>query len=442
MQSEEHDLEQHLTSKKHKALYNDCLELYQNTVFHLNRTIECMHANRSCSPVDVQTWLSTAHTNIQTCPTAALELNVVDFKVSKLSNNVTEMISNSLAINMDILKTNASNHNTAKPKGEVFPSWLSSHDRNLLKPNSTIEADLVVARDGSGDFKKIQDAINEAAKRETKKRFVIHVKEGTYEEHIKVGLKNERIMLVGDGLKMTIIRGSRSFKDGFSIYSSPTAGKSHSIDGSHFIARDISFENVSGPSKGQAVALRSSSDKSIFYRCSISGYQDTLFVHNQRQFYIESYIYGTVDFIFGDAAVLFRNCIIYARKPLWGQENVITAQGRDNENKNSGISIQISQIKAAPDLKKVGHKVKTYLGRPWQKYARVAVLYSFLGTLVEPKGWLTWNNSDFALDTLYFGEYRNYGPGSSICDRVTWKTFHVITDSDEARQFTADVLLA
>ncbi|KAE9613808.1 putative pectinesterase [Lupinus albus] len=229
MQSEAQDFEQKLMSKKRKALHNDCLELYENTIFHLNRTIECMDGKRSCSTVDVQTWLSAAHTNIQTCPTAASELNVVDFKVSKLINNVTEMLSNSLAINMDFLKQKSNNHHTAKEKRKVFPSWLSSYDRNLLKPNSTIEADLVVARDGSGHFRNIQDAINEAAKRETKTRFIIHVKKGTYAENINVDLKNENITLVGDGMKMTIIRGSRSFKDGFSIYYSPTRGKSHSF---------------------------------------------------------------------------------------------------------------------------------------------------------------------------------------------------------------------
>ncbi|KAE9613805.1 putative pectinesterase [Lupinus albus] len=229
MQSEAQEIAQSLMSKNHKALHNDCLELYENTIFHLNRTIECMDGKRSCSPVDVQTWLSTAHTNIQTCPTAAAELNAIDFKVSKLNNNITEMISNSLAINTDFLKQNKNNHRLSKGGRNVFPSWLSSDDMNLLISNSSIKADLVVAEDGSGHFKNIQDAINKAAERESKTRFVIYVKKGTYEENIKVDVNNENIMMIGDGTKQTIITGSKSFKDGFSIFNSATAGKSNSF---------------------------------------------------------------------------------------------------------------------------------------------------------------------------------------------------------------------
>ncbi|CAL0312324.1 unnamed protein product [Lupinus luteus] len=433
MQSEAQEIEQSMMSKRHKALHNDCLELYENTIFHLNRTIECMHGKRSCSPFDAQTWLSTAHTNIQTCPTAAAELNAVDFKVSKLSNNVTEMISSSLAINAGFMKKSENNHHKANGRKKKFPRWISSHDRKLLKSRSSKKkTDLVVAKDGSGHFSNIQDAINEAAKRESMTRFVIYVRKGTYEENIKVDVKNENIMLVGDGKKKTIITGCRSFKGGYSIYYSPTVA----VDGSNFIARDIGIENTAGPTMHQAVALRSSSDMSVFYRCSIAGYQDTLYALAQRQFYSDCYIYGTVDFIFGDATAMFDHCHIYARQPLPGQGNIITAQGRNNIHKNSGISILNSRIKAAPELKPDVDKVITFLGRPWKKYARVAIMHTFLDTLVNPKGWSPWNSSDFALDTLYFGEYKNYGPGSSICDRVEWPTFHAMTSSSEAFQFT------
>ncbi|KAF1873220.1 hypothetical protein Lal_00016361 [Lupinus albus] len=421
MQSEAQDFEQSLKNKKHKALHNDCLDLYENTIFHLNRTIECMDGKRSCSPVDVQTWLSTAHTNIQTCQTEATIVNAVDFKVSKLSNNVTELISSSLAINAGFLKKKANHHHISKGKRKKFPSWVSSDDRKLLKSRSSINADLMVAKDGSGHFMNIQDAINEAAKRESKTRFVIYVKKGTYAENIKVDVNNENIMLVGDGMKKTIITA---------------------IDGSNFIARDISIQNTAGPVMGQAVALRSSSDMSVFYHCSIAGYQDTLYVHAQRQFYTGCHIYGTVDFIFGDATAMFQHCVIYARKPLPKQSNKITAQGRTNVHKNSGISIQHCRIKAAPDLKPYVDNVTTFLGRPWKRYARVAIMYTFLDTLVNPKGWSPWNKSDFALDTLYYGEYKNYGPGSSLSDRVKWPTFHAITSYSEAFPFTIDAFFS
>ncbi|KAF5959860.1 hypothetical protein HYC85_001069 [Camellia sinensis] len=169
------------------------------------------------------------------------------------------------------------------------------------------------------------------------------------------------------------------------------------IDGVGFIARGITFRNTAGPQNGQAVALRSASDLSVFYACGFEGYQDTLFVLAQRQFFKSCYIYGTIDFIFGNAAVVFQNCIIYVRKPLVGQDNVITAQGRGDPFQNTGISIQDSRVMAAPDLRPV--------------------------------------------NTVYYGEYMNFGPASSTRNRVNWPGYHVITSTNIASQFTVTNLI-
>ncbi|KAL2335872.1 hypothetical protein Fmac_010318 [Flemingia macrophylla] len=435
MQKEAHESNQDnlLATKNHRTVHGDCLKLYEKTIFHLNRTLECFHGKHDFSAVDAQTWLSTALTNIQTCQTGTDELGVQDFKFPMLRNNVTEMIRNSLAVNMDLAK----HHQTEEKTEEEFPGWFSRHERKLLQ-SSSIKADVVVAKDGSGNFRTVQDALNAAAKRKVKKRFVIHVKKGVYRENIEVAVHNDNIMLVGDGLRNTVITSARSVEGGYTTYSSATAG----IDGLHFIARDITFQNTAGPHKGQAVALRSASDLSVFYRCGIMGYQDTLMAHAQRQFYRQCYIYGTVDFIFGNAAVVFQNCYIFARRPLEGQANMITAQGRGDPFQNTGISIHNSQIRAAPDLSPVADKYNTFLGRPWQQYSRVVVMKTFMDTLVNPLGWSPWGDSTFAQHTLYYGEYQNYGPGASTTNRVKWPGFHVIKNPTEASQFTVTRLLA
>ncbi|WJX57203.1 pectinesterase [Trifolium repens] len=394
-------------------VHGDCLKLFENTIFHLNRTLEGLNnSNKTCSPHDAQTWLTTSLTNIETCKSGALELNAQDFNFI-VQTNVIEMIRNILAINMYFMK-----HNKETNEG-LFPSWFSRHEKNLLQTNSPIKFNLVVAKDGSGHFKTVQAALDAAAKRKFKTRFVIHVKKGVYRENIEVAVHNDNIMLVGDGMQNTIITSSRSVQGGFTTYSSATAG----IDGLHFIACDITFQNTAGPHKGQAVALRSASDLSVFYRCAISGYQDTLMTHAQRQFYRQCYIYGTVDFIFGNAAVVFQNCNIFARKPLDGQANMITAQ-------------------YLLDLKPVVDKYNTFLGRPWQQYSRVMVMKTFMDTLVSPLGWSPWGDTDFAQDTLYYAEYENYGPGSSTKERVKWPGYHVITNANEASKFTVTGLLA
>ncbi|MED6167283.1 hypothetical protein PIB30_001180 [Stylosanthes scabra] len=439
MQQHAHSLQNSNTTMKQQTVFQDCLKLYDNTVFHLNRTIQGLryHQTRNCSAFDGQTWLSTALTNIVTCKKWANAMKIQGLTDSSLPGiNVSEIISNTLAVNSVFLKYQK-NLLTEDYSAEAFPSWFSATDRRLLQ-SSGVKANLVVAKDGSGHFKTVQAAIDAAAKRRSKTRFVIHVKKGVYRENIEVDKTNDNIMLVGDGMRNTIIASGRSVQQGYTTYSSATAG----IDGPHFIARDICFINTAGPLKGQAVALRSASDLSVFYRCSIIGYQDTLMAHAQRQFYRGCYIYGTVDFIFGNAAVVFQNCVILVRKPNNGQANMITAQGRGDPFQNTGISFHNCQIRAAPDLKPVVNKYNTFLGRPWQQYSRVVVMKTYIDSLVSPMGWSPWGNTNFAQSTLYYGEYKNFGPGSSTKNRVRWPGYHVLTSPAQATPFTVNSLLA
>ncbi|KAK4492602.1 hypothetical protein RD792_003420 [Penstemon davidsonii] len=203
------------------------------------------------------------------------------------------------------------------------------------------------------------------------------------------------------------------------------------------MAKGITFENYAGPSKHQAVALRSSADFSAFYQCSFVAYQDTLYVHSLRQFYRECDIYGTVDFIFGNAAVVFQNSNLYARRPDDKQQNIFTAQGREDPNQNTGISIMNCKIAAAADLLPVLSQFKSYLGRPWKQYSRTVFMFSKMESVVEPRGWLEWN-ATFALDTLSYGEYSNRGPGSNTSLRVTWPGYRVIRNLTDASQFTVE----
>jgi pectinesterase len=212
-------------------------------------------------------------------------------------------------------------------------------------------------------------------------------------------------------------------------------GNVAAVVGNNFLARDLTIENSAGPSKQQAVALRVGADLAAFYRCSFVGYQDTLYVHSLRQFFRECDIYGTIDFVFGNSAVVLQSCNLYARRPLASQSNCYTAQGRTDPNQNTGISIQKCKVAAASDLAAVQSSFRTYLGRPWQQYSRTVYLQSELDSVVDPAGWLEWNGN-FALDTLYYGEYQNTGPGAGTSKRVAWKGYRVISSASEASTFT------
>ncbi|KAK2403569.1 putative pectinesterase/pectinesterase inhibitor [Trifolium repens] len=196
--------------------------------------------------------------------------------------------------------------------------------------------------------------------------------------------------MVGEGINQTIITGDHNVVDGFTTFNSAT----FAVVAQGFVAVNITFRNTAGPEKHQAVAMRSGADMSTFYSCSFEGYQDTLYTHSLRQFYRECDIYGTVDFIFGNAAVVLQNCNIYPRLPLNGQFNSITAQGRTDPNQNTGTSIQNATIKAADDL--------------------------------APKIGTNTNNR---------------GAGSNTGNRVTWPGYHVIGATDAAN-FTVSNFLS
>ncbi|KAJ9699079.1 hypothetical protein PVL29_007927 [Vitis rotundifolia] len=407
-------------NEQEKAAWNDCLELYEHTILKLNKTLD---PNTRCTQADAQTWLSTALTNLQTCQDGFIDLGVSDYVLPLMSNNVSKLISNTLSINKVPY---------AEPsyKGG-YPTWVKPGDRKLLQSSSLAsQANIVVSKDGSGDYTTIGAAITAASKRSGSGRYVIYVKAGTYSENVQIGSGLKNIMLLGDGIGKTIVTGSKSVGGGSTTFNSATVA----VVGDGFIARGMTFRNTAGASNHQAVALRSGSDLSVYYQCSFEGYQDTLYTYSERQFYRECDIYGTVDFIFGNAAVVFQNCNIYARNPP-NKINTVTAQGRTDPNQNTGISIHDCKVTAASDLKAVQSSVKTYLGRPWKEYSRTVFLKTYLDSLINSAGWMEWSG-DFALKTLYYGEYMNTGPGSSTSGRVDWAGYHVITSSTEAAKFT------
>lgn len=203
------------------------------------------------------------------------------------------------------------------------------------------------------------------------------------------------------------------------------------MKGKGFIAKDMGFINTAGPAKHQAVAFRSGSDQSVFYRCSFDGYQDTLYAHSNRQFYRECDITGTIDFIFGNSAVVFQNCNIISRQPLPNQFNTITAQGKADPNQNTGIIIQKSSLTAAANL-----TASTYLGRPWKPYSTTVIMQSDIGSFLNPVGWIAWVWGVEPASTIFYAEYRNTGDGSGVDKRVKWAGYRSGLSDDEAGKFT------
>ncbi|KFK37519.1 hypothetical protein AALP_AA4G267600 [Arabis alpina] len=291
---------------------------------------------------------------------------------------------------------------------------------------------VTVDQNGNGTFTTINEAVAAAPNKTDGSNgyFLIYVTAGLYEEYVEVPKYKRYVMMVGDGINQTVITGNRSVVDGWTTFNSAT----FILSGPNFIGVNMTIRNTAGPTKNQAVALRSGGDFSVFYSCSFEAYQDTLYTHSLRQFYRECDVYGTVDFIFGNAALVLQNCNLYPRQPRKGQANEVTAQGRTDPNQNTGTTIHGCTIRPADDLATSNYTVKTYLGRPWKEHSRTVVMQSYIDGFLDPTGWNAWSG-DFALSTLYYAEYNNTGPGSNLTNRVTWPGYRVINASD-ASNFT------
>ncbi|XP_035547973.1 pectinesterase-like [Juglans regia] len=437
-------------TKREKTALHDCLETIDDTLDELHQAVEDLHEypnkkSLSLHADDLKTLISSAITNQETC-LDGFSHDEADKRVRKVllagQVHVEHMCSNALAMIKNMTDTDIANEGkttSRKLKEEVdgvkWPEWLSAADRRLLQ-SSSVTPDAVVAADGSGDYKTVSEAVA-AAPDNSKTRYVIRIKAGVYRENVEVTKKKKNIMFLGDGRTTTIITASRNVVDGSTTFTSATVA----AVGERFLARGITFQNTAGPSKHQAVALRVGSDLSAFYECDMLAYQDTLYVHSNRQFFVNCLVAGTVDFIFGNAAVVFQDCDIHARRPNSGQKNMVTAQGRTDPNQNTGIIIQKSRIGATSDLEQVKSNFRTYLGRPWKEYSRTVIMQSSISDVIDPAGWHIWDGT-FALDTLFYGEYQNTGAGAGTSKRVTWKGYKVITSASEAGAYTPGNFLA
>ncbi|KAH6773329.1 pectin methylesterase 3 [Perilla frutescens var. frutescens] len=437
-------------TEREKTALNDCLETFDETLDELHTAVKDLDEYPFKKSIeehadDLKTLLSSTITNQETCldgfsyskPDKHIREVFVGgsvLRVEKLCSNSLAMLTNMTKKDIEDQKKLNGGRKLAAAEGG-WPEWLSAGDRRLLQ-SSTVTPNVVVAADGSGNYKTVAAAVA-AAPEKSSKRYVIRIKAGVYRENVEVPKKKTNIMFIGDGRTTTIITGSKNVQDGSTTFNSATVA----VVGEKFLARDITFQNTAGPAKHQAVALRVGSDLSAFYRCDILAYQDTLYVHSNRHFFVQCLIAGTVDFIFGNGATVLQDCDIHARRPGSGQKNMVTAQGRTDPNQNTGIVIQNCRIGATSDLKSVQKSFPTYLGRPWKEYSRTVIMQSSITDVIHPVGWHEWSGN-FALDTLFYGEHQNTGAGASTSGRVKWKGHKVITSTTEAQSYTAGRFIA
>jgi len=279
-----------------------------------------------------------------------------------------------------------------------------------------------VAKDGSGQYTYIQDAIN-AMRVYPLARIVLYIKNGVYNEKIELPETNVDVSFIGESVEKTIIVfNDYAGRGKLNTFTSYTA----KISGNRFTAENITFSNNAGR-VGQAVALYVNADKAVFKNCRFLGDQDTIFAGGEdaRQYFKDCYIEGTTDFIFGPATALFENCTIHAKA-----DSYITAAST-TPGKKFGLVFFNCNITVDPSV------TKLLLGRPWRSNAKTAFIGCTMPAPVVATGWDNWGNTANERTVLYV-EYKNTGPGAAIAGRAKWSK--QLTEA-EAKLYTVENIL-
>lgn len=269
-------------------------------------------------------------------------------------------------------------------------------------------ANAIVAADGSGQYRTVQEAVNAMPQNTSIDRpWMIFVKAGEYKELVYVQREKRFLQLVGENAETTkvthALHANMIGLDGKPIgtFRTPTVV----IDADDFSAENLTFENSAGP-VGQALAIRVDGDRAVFRKVRFLGWQDTIFLNRGRQYFEDCYIAGHVDFIFGGATAFFERCHIHALR-----NGYITAAATPVEQPH-GFTFANGRITGEAG-------VLTYLGRPWRDFARVAFVNMEMSDVVRPEGWHNWDRPEREKTVAYF-EAGTRGPGAHPDKRVAW----------------------
>jgi len=321
---------------------------------------------------------------------------------------------------------------TNEPK-EVFKKYVkwkkkyavSEVKNETVKKKLNSEYNVIVSKDGSGDYTSIQEAINNS-KSFPYKRVIINIKNGIYNEKVQVYSWNTKISFIGESKEHTII----SYNDHFNQINLGRNSTFHTstllIEGNDFIAKNLTIQDVAGPI-GQAVALSVNADRCYFENCNILGFQDTLYTAGEgfKHYFKNCFIEGSTDFIFGEATVLFEDCTIHSKA-----NSYITAASTP-ENQRFGYVFKGCKITSDENVTDV------YLGRPWRIFAKTVFVNCELDKHIKKEGWHNWSKVA-AEKTSFYAEYKCSGEGYHPESRVHWS--HQLKKS-QAKKYTIENIL-
>jgi pectinesterase len=282
---------------------------------------------------------------------------------------------------------------------------------------------IVVDRNGTGNFRNIQQAIDSVRAFNPAGTVTIFIKKGIYKEKLEIPTHVCNVRLVGEDRDKTII----NYDDHANIKKMGTFKTfTFKICGNDIRLENLTVEN-SAAQLGQAVALHVEGDRVVFVNCRFLGNQDTIYAgkENSRQYFQDCYIEGTTDFIFGPSTAWFENCEIHCKR-----NSYITAANTP-EIVKVGYVFNKCNITLADSVNAV------YLGRPWRAFAMTLFMNCTLPKGIQPTGWDNWKKVENEKTARYM-EYNNSGEGADLKQRVSWAK---ILTKKEASEFTVENVL-
>ena len=298
----------------------------------------------------------------------------------------------------------------------------------IIVLNTFSQRKIVVAKDGSGKYTTIQQALDAVPTGNTKP-FIIFIKNGIYKEKIVLDTRKNFVRLMGEDKNKTVItydnHAGTKLANGDTLNTWNCA--TFFVYGDDFRAENITFENNAGFTAGQAVALRVEGNRASFFNCRMVGFQDVLFLSGNgvKQYFKDCYIEGTTDFIFGAATAVFQNCEMHSKK------NSHVTAASTNSIIPYGFVFFNCKLTADSGINKVS------LGRPWSPTAHVTYINCWMDKHIIPEGWNNWKNPANEA-TARFAEYNSTGPGANASARAKWSKQ---LTGEEVKKYTPENIL-
>ena len=297
--------------------------------------------------------------------------------------------------------------------------------------------DAVVAQDGTGNYKTVQEAID-AAPTGRIAPWLIFVKSGTYEELVTIPENKPFIHLIGQDKEKTVIcywinnGGTNDIGWEYSTNNpnSKTYGKQGvvQVNSTDFYTENISYidsygvERQAGP---MGLAMSSRNDRQAFNNCQFRSYQDTWYtdVRNSsaRQYVNNCLIEGAVDFYYGAGDNFIENSTFRLAR----EGSVIVAPSHQ-----AGTKWGYVMVNNVIDGKGGANK----LGRAWQNQPMAVWINTTLKTTIAPEGWSEWH-----IAPKLFAEYNTMDADGQPVDLNNRRTTYKVDDDKLAPGETSPV---